>query len=149
MKQVHSGAPSYAICVLGALFNFGLLPLNLGFTSWESIASHDEAFSWVGQVSILLWGGAYFAARNLKSGDAASDLFLLFAFEKLLYVVNFVSWHSTHNVRALWSKAFDTAQVDLHMSALFYTVYGVGDLIFCLLFASLWLVSRRNTRKAE
>ncbi len=105
---------------------FGILISSQGFSN-PLLAQQDLAvFSWLGQVSILLWGLAYAAtARNYL---AMPHLCLVFFVEKMLYVVTWACW--------LVKNATHLPQLfgDSPLTALFFSVYGAGDLVFGLLF---------------
>ena len=113
--------------LVAAAYNiFGILIFSQGFSN-PLLAQLDPAvFSWLGQVSILLWGLAYAAtARNYL---LVPYLCMLFFFEKMLYVVTWACWLSNNATQL--PQLFSTSP----LNALFFSVYGAGDLVFGLLF---------------
>jgi len=113
--------------LLAAAYNiFGILIFSQGFSN-PLLAQQDPAvFSWLGQVSILLWGLAYGAVayRYLE----VPSLLVVFFVEKMLYVVTWLCWLNTHASKL--PELFNTSP----LTALFFAVYGAGDLLFGLMF---------------
>lgn len=113
--------------LLAAAYNiFGILIFSQGFSN-PLLAQQDPAvFSWLGQVSILLWGLAYgaVAQRYLE----LPHLMLVFFVEKMLYVFTWGCWLSKHG--SSLPELFNTSP----LTALFFSVYGAGDLLFGLMF---------------
>ncbi|MBI3229201.1 MAG: hypothetical protein HYZ45_03165 [Burkholderiales bacterium] len=115
--------------LLAAAYNiFGMLIFSQGFSN-TLLAQQDPAvFSWLGPASIVLWGVAYgTVARNYL---AVPCLCLLFFIEKMIYVFTWLSWllRHGHTLADLMAQSPTTA--------LFFAVYGAGDLLFGLMF--LW-----------
>ncbi|STZ75412.1 hypothetical protein [Bergeriella denitrificans] len=123
--------------ILAALYNIvGILVFSQFFTN-GLLAKHDPmVFSWLGQVSILLWGLAY--------GSVAANyhkvpyLVAVFALEKAVYVYVWADWLLNNNQLAQLA--------DSPMTALFFQIYGLGDLIFCLFFA--WVFAKLTLKKS-
>jgi hypothetical protein len=130
-------ANPWLVGAAGAAFNCGIMVANVGFTEVEALARPDALFSRDGQVSVLLWGAAYLAAgTHAKRGDAT---WLVFALEKLFYVVRYAQWHSRHSVLKLYADARKSGSNKALLVPLFYAAYGTGDALFGLLFLRLWL----------
>ncbi|WP_414044168.1 hypothetical protein ACMGE9_05065 [Macrococcus sp. EM39E] len=113
--------------ILAGLYNlFGILIFSQGFTN-PLLNKYDPiVFSWVGQLSIMLWGLAYISvARNYSK---VPYLILVFAIEKALYVYVWAAW-----------LIGDSNQLnelsDFPLTKVFFTIYGIGDLISGLFFA--------------
>lgn len=115
--------------LLAAAYNIlGMLVFSKGFTNPVLEQQDPALFSWLGQVSIVLWGLAYGAvARNYLQ---VPHLLLVFFCEKMVYVCAWLLWLSQHssNLPQLFASS--------PLSALFFAVYGAGDLLFGLMF--LW-----------
>lgn len=117
----------------GAYNILGILGFTRFFTD-ETLATADPVtFSWLGQVSIILWGLAYLAVARRHPQLRA--LVALFAVEKAVYVGAWAHWLMTHSstLEALWHSA--------PVHAAFLATYGLGDLAFGLFF--LWVASQR------
>ena len=102
----------------------------------------SDVFGFTGQVSILLWGAAYgICGYNSQGGE----IWALFALEKLLYVYSWLSWHSKYSLKKEFKRARCTAdKLDLLVPA-FFAVYGLGDLVFCGMFLSVyWSTTMRD-----
>ena len=78
-----------------------------------------------GLVMIAVWGLAYLGAASI--GASVKWLAAAFAFEKLVYVLVWVMWHSKNSVSALFTT-------DL-FAGVFYSIYGLNDFLFMLFFA--------------
>ena len=119
-------------------FNCIMLPVNAFFFRSSSLARLDpELFSSPGQVSVLLWAGAYAtAARDVGPGGS---IWLLFALEKAYYVWRFVKWNVEHDAIGIIKKSFKSKNKHDVLQALFYAGYGVGDLFFGLWFLHAYL----------
>ncbi len=95
------------------------------FFSSNAIPETDpDVMSRFGLLMIIVWGlvflGASTCYRNIKWIIPA------FIVEKLVYVIAWVRWISTHNINEVYNK-------DL-MAGIFYSVYGINDLLFFLFF---------------
>jgi hypothetical protein len=79
------------------LFNLLMLPANGFFLRSRALSRLDpETWSPFGQLSVLLWAGAYWAAA--RDGAAAGSLvWLVFAVEKAVYVAQWTRWMATHD----------------------------------------------------
>ena len=78
-----------------------------------------------GLVMISVWGLAYLGAAFIEAN--AKWLAAAFAVEKLVYVLVWAMWHLNNSLAALFAK-------DL-FAGVFYSIYGLNDLIFMLFFA--------------
>lgn len=111
----------------GAYNVFGMLLFSQLFMN-PLLASTDPAvFSWLGQVAIVLWGLAYWAVA--KTYHHVPLLVAVFALEKLVYVLAWAHW--------LLEKAQTLPAIanESPLTALFFSAYGAGDLLFGLFFA--------------
>ena len=89
-------------------------------------------FSWFGVLMLMVWGVAYLAAS--RAASLFPELSYAFALEKSVYIISWVSWVSAegHTLGPLFEQNI--------LAGLFYSIYGVVDLIFLILF--LWCGAR-------
>jgi len=117
----------------GAYNVFGMLLFSQLFMN-PLLASTDPAvFSWLGQVAIVLWGLAYWAVA--KTYHHVPLLVAVFALEKLVYVLAWAHWllEKAQTLPAIASES--------PLTAMFFSMYGAGDLLFGLFFA--WTALQR------
>jgi hypothetical protein len=114
----------------GAYNIFGILIFSQFFTNTSLAAADPAVFSWLGQIAILLWGLAYCAVAY--SYLHTPLLIAVFAAEKLLYSVAWLIW-LVKNGSTIPDMAADSL-----LTAIFFSLYGVGDIISCLFFS--WVV---------
>ena len=111
-----------------ALFNIGgILTFSLFFTN-PLIAKYDPiVFSSFGQFAIILWGLAYLAVS--KTFKHVKALMLVFAFEKLVYVIAWIVFllQKGSMLPDIFNESFITG--------MFFGGYGIGDFIFGCFFA--------------
>ncbi len=88
---------------------------------------YPEVFGPFGLLCIVLWGAAYIAAGGRRLPTPA--LSLVFAAEKVVYVVTWVMWlsRSGGTLPAVWDRD--------PLTATFYAIYGAGDFAFAVFFA--------------
>lgn len=111
----------------GAYNVFGMLLFSQLFMN-PLLASTDPAvFSWLGQVGIVLWGLAYWAVANTY--HHVPKLVAVFAFEKLVYTLTWLRWLSEK------AQTLPAIANESPLTAVFFSVYGAGDFVFCLFFA--------------
>lgn len=114
----------------------GMLLFSHGFSNPLLEALDPQLFTLPGQLSILLWGLAYAAVARHHARVPA--LVAVFALEKLMYAALWLRWLLAHGA-GLPRLAEQSAS-----TALFFAVYGLGDLLFGLFFA--WAVWRAVAR---
>lgn len=115
---------------LAGAFNIGgVLTFSQFFTNELLSATDSVVFSWVGLVAIMLWGAAY--ASVARAYQAVPYLLLLFFVEKMLYVLTWLLWLSKN------AGTLPSLFAESPLTAIFYSVYGAGDLAFGLFF--LWV----------
>ena len=88
-----------------------------------------------GLVMIAVWGLAYLGAASISA--SVKWLAAAFAFEKLVYVLVWVMWHSKNSVSALFTT-------DL-FAGVFYSIYGLNDFLFMMFFA--WVFYSKSRPK--
>ena len=126
------------------LINFGLLLFNLGFTESSALAEpYAQVFSTFGQVMVLVWGVAFALAGFSADDEKPSMIWWAFALEKLVYVIAYAIFWTGPNASLL---RWDGTPKQL-LVPLFYTIFGIVDLSFLILFAHLgW---RATTARAQ
>lgn len=77
-----------------------------------------------GLLMIMVWGLVFLGAATLN--ENIKWLAAAFAIEKLVYVVVWLGWLSGNSLAPLYS-------IDI-LAGIFYTIYGVNDFIFMVLF---------------
>lgn len=119
----------------GAYNVFGMLLFSRFFMNPLLAAVDPAVFSWLGQVAIVLWGLAYWAVASTY--HRVPKLIAVFAVEKLVYVLAWLYWLSgkAQTLPAIASESM--------LTAVFFAVYGAGDLVFGLFFAwTAWQVGK-------
>lgn len=131
-----SPAVSRGFLLAGAYNIGGVLLFSQGLTSSTLATQDPQAFSTLGLLAIMLWGCAYASVARVYPRVPA--LVLVFALEKLLYTGNWLLWLDTHAQRlpALFAEA--------PLTAVFYGIYGAGDLLFAIFFALIGIRAWRN-----
>lgn len=113
----------------GAFNVLGVLTFSKFFTN-SLLASLDPVVcSWLGLVSIILWGLAYWSVA--KTYHFVPHLLLVFVIEKLVYTVTWARWLAENGstLPSLFSES--------PLTATFFAIYGAGDFAFGLFF--LWV----------
>ena len=110
----------------GAVNVFGMLAISKLFTNSLLSSTDPAVFSWLGQVAIVLWGLAYWAVA--KSYRHVPYLVMVFCIEKIVYTVCWLLWLSQkgHSLTSIASESM--------MTAIFFGMYGAGDLAFAIFF---------------
>ena len=110
----------------GAVNVFGMLVVSKLFTNSLLNSTDPAAFSWLGQVAIVLWGLAYWAVA--QAFRHAPYLVVVFFIEKMVYTVCWLVWllQTGHSLTSIASESL--------MTAIFFAMYGAGDLAFGLFF---------------
>ena len=122
----YNASPDRAITggfILAGAFNvFGMLAVSRFFTNPLLNATDPAVFSWFGQVAIVLWGLAYWAAA--RSYWHVPYLVLVFCVEKMIYAVTWLIWllQKGHTLNGVAAESLPTA--------IFFGAYGAGDFAF-------------------
>lgn len=116
--------------VAAALMNIGgVLVFSRLFTN-EAINNADPVvMSNFGLTMIVVWGLAYLAAATINA--PIRWLAAAFAVEKLVYGVVWLLWLSKNSLAPLYATDV--------FAGIFYTIYGLNDLLFMLFFGWLFL----------
>jgi hypothetical protein len=126
-KWVKNGLIAAAIMNIGGVFLF-----SRAFTN-EAINNADPiVMSNFGLLMIVVWGLAYLGAAFTNSN--IKWLLGAFAVEKLVYVIVWALWLSNNSLAPLYSKDI--------LAGIFYSIYGLNDLLFMLFFAWGFLSQR-------
>ncbi len=127
--------------ILAGLSNiFGVLICSKLFTNQVMMDAQPEVASYLGLISIILWGIAYIAVS--KTYIHVPILIALFAFEKLVYVIFWIMFIHNNSLSVLYEKDF--------FAGLFYTIYGVNDFVFMVFFiAVLWFMGKSDKKKSS
>lgn len=113
----------------------GVLVLSKFLTNHRAFGQVDPLFSLTGLILILVWGLAFWAVSY--NSYAMRPLMLVFVVEKLVYAVNHGIWFfKGGQIAALFGQD--------PMLGLFFTVYGINDAIYAVLFYIAYR-SSRNT----
>lgn len=121
--------------VAAAAMNIGgVLLFSRAFTN-EAISVADPAvMSRFGLLMILVWGLTYLAAATQEG--RIRWLLGAFALEKLAYVVAWLVWMSGNSLKAVY-------EMDL-FAGIFYSIYGVNDLVFMIFFIQAFVTQGRE-----
>lgn len=104
------------------------------------VGAHNEPQPGAGEAAaIMLWGLAFAAVA--QTYRALLNLVLLFFLEKMLYVATWSLWLAEHGER--WPELFVLSP----LTAVFFAVYGAGDLLFGLFFLWVGVGTLRGTLK--
>jgi hypothetical protein len=118
----------------GAMNIGGVLLFSRAFSNTAINSADPVVMSNFGLLMIVVWGLAYLGASTIHS--SIKWLVGAFALEKLVYVVVWGIWLSKNNLTQLYSQdAF---------AGVFYSIYGLNDLVFMLFFAWVFLYGKSN-----
>jgi hypothetical protein len=131
---MSSAKPSASIItkgfwLAGAYNVLGVLFFSKLFTNTLLSSLDPAVFSWLGLLAIVLWGLAYASVANAY--PSVPYLVLVFFVEKMVYTVTWLAW-LVRNGDALPSLYSESP-----LTAVFFSIYGAGDLAFGLFF--LWV----------
>jgi hypothetical protein len=119
---------------LAAVYNSFIVVFSKGFG--EDLGAVDPLFGSTGCVAVLLWGAAYFALG--RRYDVAPAVAAVFCVEKGFYGVHWLVWMSAH------SGKLPTMVEQDPLTGLFFSIYGIGDLLFMLFFGFVAWKWRHN-----
>lgn len=111
-----------------AIFNIvGIVVFTRAFTNAVLFEADPFMFSRPGCVVVMVWGLAY--AAQARTWAQAPAISVVFALEKLVYVIWWALWLSHHGADLAELFGRDA------MAGVFYASYGAGDAAFGLFFA--------------
>ena len=138
-KITHSKSWATAGFVAAAAFNIiGMLVVSKFLTNPLLAETDPVVYSWMGQISVLLWGFAYLAvARTYRD---VPFLLLVFCVEKTVYFMAWLMWLSTngHTLPRIEALSPTTAG--------FFMTYGAGDGLFAIFFGVMFIKAIRERR---
>ncbi|ERP92347.1 hypothetical protein Q670_09225 [Alcanivorax sp. P2S70] len=121
--------------IAAALMNIGgVMLFSRAFTNDAINQADPVVMSNFGLMMIVVWGLAYLGAAFVR-GDLRW-LAAAFAVEKLVYVVAWSVWMSSHSLGAVYEQ-------DL-FAGVFYSIYGLNDLAFMVFFGWVALTQRSH-----
>ena len=124
--------------IIAGLSNIlGVMICSKAFTNDVMLATQPDVMGYFGLISIMLWGFAYISV--CKSYNQARWVVGVFAIEKLAYVIAWLSFITSRSLSSIY-------EMDL-LAGVFYTIYGVNDLIFMLFFSFVFLKQERLPSK--
>lgn len=118
-KQIKIGLGIAAIANI-----VGVLVFSNGFTNAALNYADPVVMSNFGLVMIMVWGLAYFSTIFIDGN--IKPLLVVFATEKLVYVIVWGNWLVTHSLIDVYAENV--------LAGIFFTIYGFNDLLFMLLF---------------
>ena len=107
----------------------GVIICSKAFTNDVMLASQPDVMGRFGLISIVLWGFAYISVS--KSYNQTRWLVGVFAIEKLVYVIAWLDFITSHSLTAIYDQDV--------LAGIFYTIYGANDFIFMLFFGFVFL----------
>ncbi|OYY48728.1 MAG: hypothetical protein B7X95_09595 [Methylophilaceae bacterium 17-44-8] len=123
-KMLKNGLIAAGIMNIG-----GVLVFSRAFNNVAINYADPVVMSNFGLLMIVVWGLAYLGAAFINSN--IKWLVGAFALEKLVYVVVWVMWLSKNSLAPLYSTDV--------FAGVFYSIYGLNDLVFMLFFAWVFL----------
>lgn len=124
---VRNGFIAAALMNIGGVFIFSRAFTNVAINNADPIVMSN-----FGLLMIVVWGLAYLGAATVAS--SVKWLAGAFAVEKLVYFVVWVRWILENSLAPLYST-------DL-FAGVFYSIYGINDLVFMSFFAWVFLSHR-------
>ena len=110
---------------IAALYNFFIILFSKGFST--DLGAIDPLFSPEGSFCILLWGAAYLALS--RRYESAPGIALVFCVEKAFYGFHWLFWIMGHQ------QDIGVIFPNDPLTAVFFAIYGIGDLLFMIFFA--------------
>ncbi len=120
--------------IISGLMNISVLVFSRFFTNQTIPEVDPVVMSNFGLLMITIWGLAYIAIA--KNYDKVKWLVGVFAIEKLIYGCVWLKWILNNNVSEVYEKDF--------MAGMFYSIYGVNDLIFFAFFLFVFIKLNKN-----
>lgn len=123
--------------IAAAMMNIGgVLVFSRAFTNSVINEFDPVVMSNFGLLMIVVWGLAYLGAAFIESN--VKWLAGAFAIEKLVYVIVWVVWFTEHSLGTVYNK-------DL-FAGVFYSIYGLNDLVFMLFFAWVFFTQGKKVQ---
>lgn len=112
----------------------GVLIFSKFFTNEVMMEAQPMVMGHFGLIAIILWGLAYIAVR--QNYALVPWLIAVFVIEKLVYVLVWLSWLYSNSLSGLYEQDI--------FAGLFFSIYGLNDLLFGLFFGFVFLKVRRT-----
>tara|TARA_R110000787_G_scaffold149726_3_gene263695 strand:- start:144 stop:545 length:402 start_codon:yes stop_codon:yes gene_type:complete len=119
---------------VAALMNFSVIIFSRGFTNVAINDADPVVMSNFGLLMIVIWGLAYLAVAGVTAN--IKWLVATFALEKLIYAVIWLIWLSKNSLAEVYSTDI--------FAGIFYSIYGVNDLLFMLFFSYVFFTDNEN-----
>lgn len=132
-QRIKTGFIAAALMNIGGVLLFSKAFNNPTINQFDPVVMSN-----FGLLMIIVWGLAYLGAAFVTTG--VKWLAGAFAIEKLVYVLVWVFWIQDHSLASVY-------QQDL-LAGVFYSIYGLNDLIFMLFFA-LVFISADSSREHQ
>ena len=123
-QRIKTGFIAAALMNIGGVLLFSKAFNNPTINEFDPVVMSN-----FGLLMIIVWGLAYLGAAFVTTG--VKWLAGAFAIEKLVYVLVWVLWIQDHSLASVY-------QQDL-LAGVFYSIYGLNDLIFMLFFALVFI----------
>ena len=121
--------------ITAAMMNIiGALVFSRGFTNQAINNADPVVMSNFGLMMIVVWGCAYLGASKINA--SIKWLAAAFALEKLAYVLVWMMWHSQNSLAQLYAQDV--------FAGVFFSIYGLNDLVFMFFFAWVFLAQRSS-----
>ncbi|EPR68282.1 hypothetical protein [Cyclobacterium qasimii] len=122
--------------ILSGLMNLTVLIFSRFFSN-STIPEYDPVvMSNFGLLMIVIWGLAYISIAY--DYEKVKWLVAVFAIEKSIYGYIWIKWMLDNNVSEVYEKDI--------MAGLFYSIYGINDLIFCVFFLLVFIKTTNITK---
>lgn len=120
--------------ILAALMNFSVIVFSRGFTNVAINGADPVVMSNFGLLMIVMWGIAYLSAVTVIPN--IKWIAGVFALEKLIYGIVWLKWLLNNNLGSVYSTDI--------FAGIFYSIYGLNDLIFMVFFAWVFITSTQE-----
>ena len=122
--------------ILSGIMNIGgTLIFSRFFTNENIIEADPVVMSNFGLLMIFVWGLVFLSIS--QKHEQLNWLVGVFAIEKLIYGLNWINWISNNDLYVVYNKD--------QMAGIFYSTYGVNDLLFFVFFMSVFIKSFTST----
>ena len=128
-KLVKTALIAAAIMNIGGVLVFSRAFNNIAINNADPVVMSN-----FGLLMIIVWGLAYLGAAFINSN--IKWLAGAFAAEKLVYFIVWVTWLSKNSLAPLYSTDV--------FAGMFYSIYGLNDLVFMLFFVWIFLSQRSD-----
>lgn len=114
----------------------GVLIFSKFFTNEVMMEAQPMVMGHFGLIAIILWGLAYISVR--KNYTSVPWLLAVFVIEKLVYVLVWLYWLFSNSLSGLYEQDI--------FAGLFFSIYGLNDLLFGLFFGFVFLKVRSTPK---